>query len=311
MEEIIQDVIEMATTTLEQEESREESREEDVTPPPAPSTEIAPLPPNLPMLDEEEVVEEAEEKNTNDEVSEETDFMLLVEEETFEDDEDFMSARPAVPEEEESEESGATSLQETSSIQESSSPVGLEKTTTEMSADMENSEAQEETKEEAKEEAKEEVQEEVQEETKEEAKEKAKEETDFGEEIRTLDPCGFSEEMIRLAAEGKSRNNGGLNKFDVGVVLEKNQESSDGTRKQLNKRLLQLLNDVPFDLELEIDSLSASDVASEMSSSSVPDLVVDFETKREQRSRGQSVEDLFESRFDEDVAQPNPTPTVQ
>ena len=263
MEEIIQDVIEMATTTLEQEDSREESREEsredDVAPPPVPSTEIAPLPPNIPMLDEE-----AEEKNTN-------------EEETFEDDEDFMSARPAVPEEEESEESRATSLQETSSIQESS-PVGLEKTTTVMSADMEHSET----------------------------KEKAKEETDFGE-IRTLDLCGFSEEMIRLAAEGKSRNNGGLNKFDVGVVLETNQESSDGTRKQLNKRLLQLLNDVPFDVELE----NASDVASEISSSSVPDLVVDFETKREQRSRGPSVEDLFESRFDEDVAQPNPTPTVQ
>ena len=219
VEEIIQDVIEMATTTLEQEDSREESREEsredDVAPPPVPSTEIAPLPPNIPMLDEEEVVEEAEEKTTN-------------EEETFEDDEDFMSARPAVPEEEESEESRATSLQETSSIQESS-PVGLEKTTTVMSADMEHSET----------------------------KEKAKEETDFGEVIRTLDLCGFSEEMIRLAAEGKSRNNGGLNKFDVGVVLETNQESSDGTRKQLNKRLLQLLNDVPFDVELE----NASDVA--------------------------------------------------
>ena len=68
-----------------------------------------------------------------------------------------------------------------------------------------------------------------------------------------------------------------------------------------------MLNDVPFDVELE----NASDVASEISSSSVPDLVVDFETKREQRSRGPSVEDLFESRFDEDVAQPNQTPTVQ
>jgi len=98
--------------------------------------------------------------------------------------------------------------------------------------------------------------------------------------IRYLDPCGFTMESLQLASEGKSRKNGGLNKFEIGVVLETHNVSSDGTRKELNVRLKNILETCPTLPEgensfcLEEEEENTGNTSSSSSSSSVTDLVV-------------------------------------
>jgi hypothetical protein len=149
-----------------------------------------------------------------------------------------------------------------------------------------------------------------------------------------LDFCGNSWECLELAAQGKSRKAGGLNKFEVGTVLEANNMSSDGKRKVLNARLRDAMDRLPIEpeghhTENEQEELSVltketlekqgnqetskvqKDSESEhSSSSSVPDMVVNFESKASNRSRGLSVEDVLTDRMEEETeVSKNPQPT--
>ena len=125
--------------------------------------------------------------------------------------------------------------------------------------------------------------------------------------IRYLDPCGFTMESLQLASEGKSRKNGGLNKFEIGVVLETHNVSSDGTRKELNVRLKNILETCPTLPEgensfcLEEEEENTGNTSSSSSSSSVTDLVVGYENQQSRgRGRGVSVEDLIANRSDDE-----------
>jgi hypothetical protein len=149
-----------------------------------------------------------------------------------------------------------------------------------------------------------------------------------------LDFCGNSWECLELAAQGKSRKAGGLNIFEVGTVLEANNMSSDGKRKVLNARLRDAMDRLPIEpeghhTENEQEELSVltketlekqgnqetskvqKDSESEhSSSSSVPDMVVNFESKASNRSRGLSVEDVLTDRMEEETeVSKNPQPT--
>ena len=136
-----------------------------------------------------------------------------------------------------------------------------------------------------------------------------------------------------MAAQGKSRKAGGLNKFEVGTVLEANHMSSDGKRKVLNARLRDAMDRLPIEPEghhtkdeqelsvltketlekqgnQETSKVQKDSESEHSSSSSVPDMVVNFESQSRNRSRGLSVEDVLTDRMEE-VAEvsKNPHPT--
>ena len=139
---------------------------------------------------------------------------------------------------------------------------------------------------------------------------------------------------MELAAQGKSRKAGGLNKFEVGTVLEANNMSSDGKRKVLNARLRDAMDRLPIEPEghhtedeqeelsvltketlekqgnQETSKVQKDSESEHSSSSSVPDMVVNFESKASNRSRGLSVEDVLTDRMKEETeVSKNPQPT--
>jgi len=83
-------------------------------------------------------------------------------------------------------------------------------------------------------------------------------------------------------------------------VLDANQVSSNGTRKKLNERLTEILNQLPVE-EKEEEKGGGDEQTGEQktesdslvsNSSTVTEMIVDFENQ-EMRSRGLSVEDVL------------------